>query len=74
MSLPSEITNEYVQAESDKLDGAFDMDAIDDAMTPYFEELVERIAAAHNLTEEQAEDLGDRLCWKLELLPVNPGL
>ena len=80
MSLPDAITTESIQAESDQLDKTYESlpsylrltDEISNVMDSYFEALIERIAEEHSLTEEQVEELGDRLCWRLELLP-EPG-
>lgn len=71
MSLPKEITTESIREVSDQLRSGVD-NSIDDAMSEYFEELVDHIAQKCGLTEEQAEELEDRLCWVLELLPETP--
>jgi hypothetical protein len=69
MPLPKELTTNRVRQESDELDPVFDTDAIDDAMEPYFDELVERLAAAYGLDTKQTDELADRICWRMELLP-----
>jgi DNA-binding LytR/AlgR family response regulator len=67
------LTTETVRAASDELDKVFDTDAIENAMEPYFEALVEQIAAAHDLSDDQRTELESRLAYRWELLPLTEG-
>ena len=70
--LPAEITTETVRETSDLVDATTDLlDALDDTevMSRYIDEVINRLAVAHNLTDEQTEELTERITWRLELLP-----
>lgn len=70
--LPAEITTETVRDTSDDVDASTslleDLDNTE-VMSNYIDEVVERLAAKHSLTDEQCEELTERICWRLELLP-----
>lgn len=77
--LPAEITTEAVRCASDEADFdgealserlTCDLHELDDLMDDYIAVVVEKLAEEHGLTEEQAEELRDRICWRLELLPA----
>ena len=52
MPLPTELTSNVVRQTSDELDEVFDTDAIENAIDPYFEELVERLVSALSLRND----------------------
>lgn len=71
--LPPELTTDAVREESDKLDAESSniLERIEDAMEPYFEDILHRLADRYGLDEQQYEELSDRLCWSLGLLSEN---
>jgi len=72
MSLPDTITTDAVREQSHELNDMLNeemLDRIDDPMQDYFDCLVGQLVVKFSLSEKQGEELADRLCWCLELLP-----
>lgn len=71
MSLPAEITEAQIHSVSDAYDNASGdlQDQIDDVMEEHMQGVIETLAELYDLTEEQQDELADRLCWRLVLLP-----
>lgn len=68
--LPKELTTQSVREASDEADASLDSKAaIEDAMNAHFEDVVAILTEQFDLTDEQAEALTERICWRLELLP-----
>lgn len=75
MSLPFLINTESIRTHSDEL--VFDqlfgrrwyLEEIENAMEPYFQELIDFLTTKYDLREDQCIELEERLCWRLELLP-----
>jgi hypothetical protein len=59
-----------VREISDEQNGQWDQESVDDHMEELFTLVVEAIAKKHKLTDKQQDELFDRLCWRLELLPA----
>jgi hypothetical protein len=73
MPLPNEITAQLINDESNAMDAtdsraALSLEIVDDAMCDYFDSIVDRIATRFKLTDEQRDELEERLCWKLDLI------
>lgn len=66
--LPETITTQTVREASDEVHESW-LEAIDACTDRYFDEIVDILARKHNLTDEQIEELEERLCWNVELLP-----
>lgn len=66
--LPETITTQTVRETADTVDESY-IEAFEDDMCDYMEEIVSILAKKHSLNETQIEELFDRLCWNLELLP-----
>lgn len=76
--LPATITTDTIRQTSDRLDAEDrqtqrHLDAVNEVMTSYVDAVVEELAAQHNLTDEQVEELSERIAWRLELLPARGG-
>lgn len=71
MSLPAEITEAKIHGVSDAYDNANDelLGRIDDVMEEHMQGVIATLAELYDLTEEQQDELADRLCWRLVLLP-----
>lgn len=69
--LPDHITTETIREISDVVDGR-DPDLLertDDPLVVHIEAVISEIAEQLNLNAEQVEELEERICWRLELLP-----
>lgn len=73
MGLPVEITTNKIRAISDMCDSDTIQDAIDDAMESHISQVIDTLAELHDLSNEQRDELQDRICWRLELLPKEIG-
>lgn len=75
MLLPKHLTTEVVRNASDEIVktplGEQEMDAIGEAMDNHIRAVADEIAARLKLDEDQAEELYDRIGWRLEL--ASPG-
>jgi hypothetical protein len=71
MSLPEEITEAKIHGVSDAYDDASgDLQCrIDDVMEEHMQGVIETLTELYDLTEEQQDELADRLAWRLVLLP-----
>ncbi len=71
MSLPAEITEAQIHGVSDAYDDASSdlQGRIDDVMEEHMQGVISTLAELYDLTEEQQDELADRLCWRLVLLP-----
>lgn len=71
MSLPAEITEAKIHGVSDVYDDASGelQGRIDDVMEEHMQGVIDTLAELYDLTEEQQDELADRLCWRLVLLP-----
>ena len=67
--LPEAITIQTIRDASTALDERH-LDVIDDVMNVYIDRIVDAISVKHGLSEEQAEELANRIQWRLDLLPV----
>lgn len=68
--LPEAITTQEIRETSDTVDESY-VEAFEDDMCDYMGEIVSILAKKHGLNEAQVEELFDRLCWRLELLPAD---
>lgn len=72
MPLPEHITTEVVRDTSDEFSktplGRREMDAIDEVINRHIEIVADEIAARLDLDPYQAEELQERIVWRLELL------
>ena len=71
MSLPAEITEVKIHGVSDAYDDASGdlRGRIDDVMEEHMQGVIDTLAELYDLTEEQQDELADRTCWRLVLLP-----
>ena len=71
MPLPKHLTTEVVRNASDVIaktpTGGREMDAIDETMNRHIEIVAGEIASRLNLDLYQAEELQERIVWRLEL-------
>ena len=71
--LPNHITTEAVRLISDKIaktpTGGREMDAIDEVINRHIEIVADEVASQLDLNPYQAEELQERIVWRLELLP-----
>ena len=73
MPLPNHTTTELVRIISDKITktptGGREMGAIDEVINRHIEIVADEVAALIDLNPDQAEELQERIIWRLELLP-----
>jgi hypothetical protein len=69
--LPDTITQEAVTDVVNESIG--DRDSLADAMAEFFMDIAATLAEKFSLSEEQIEELTDRLAWKVHLLPPDEG-
>ena len=73
MPLPTEITTRKIRNISDLCDSETIQDAIDDAMESHIAQVIDTLAELYDLSNEQRDELQDRIFWRLELAPVPQG-
>ncbi len=70
MGLPAEITTDKIRAVSDMCDSETIQNAIDEAMEMHIGQIIETLTEVYDLSNEQRDELEDRIFWRLELAPV----
>lgn len=70
--LPAEITTEAIRQTNDELDLEDDsfLERVSDGMADYADAIIEKLAERYSLTDEQREELCERLAYRFELLPA----
>ncbi len=67
--LPDAITSELVNDTADRIDLG---DHLEDRLADYLSTLADTLGEQLGLTEEQVEELEERLAWQVVLLPPQP--